>query len=203
MNCSPDASPYQLKRQSAAALEDAIASLDVRPASAAAVDAPARRALRGDLDAILNRALKKDVAQRYPTVDALAQDIERHVRGLPVQAQPDSLGYRAGKFLRRNAMPVGAIGAATLALVSGLSVALWQAREARAQAQRAVAVQDFMNKVFGANDPDVAKGQDIGARELLRRGFAAPGDRLQGPAGCASRTGAQDRRHPVHAWREP
>jgi serine/threonine-protein kinase len=131
--------PYQLKRQSAAALEEAIASVDVRPASSAAPDAATRKALRGDLDAILNRALKKDVAQRYPTVEALAQDIERHLQQRPVLAQPDSPAYRAGKFLRRNVIPVGAGGAVALALVAGLSVALWQAREAQAQAARAEA----------------------------------------------------------------
>ena len=164
--------PYQLKRQSAAALEEAITSLDVRLASAAASNPGDRRALRGDLDAILNKALKKEVAERYPTVDALAQDIERHLADLPVSAQPDSLNYRARKFFRRNMRPMAAATAVALSLIAALSVALWQAQAARAQARRAVAVQDFMKQVFSASEPEVAKGQDIGARELLRRGAA-------------------------------
>ncbi len=166
------AKPYQLKRQSAAALEEAITSLDVRLASAAAASPGDRRALKGDLDAILNKALKKDVAERYPTVEALALDIERHLADLPVSAQPDSLGYRARKFLRRNMRPMAAATAVALSLITALSVALWQAQAARTQARRAVAVQGFMKQVFSASDPDVAQGQDIGARELLRRGAA-------------------------------
>ncbi|MEO8153125.1 MAG: serine/threonine-protein kinase [Rhizobacter sp.] len=166
------AKPYQLKRQSAAALEEAITSLDVRLASAAAASPGDRRALKGDLDAILNKALKKDVAERYPTVEALAQDIERHLANLPVSAQPDSLSYRGRKFFRRNMRPMAAASAVAVSLIAALSVALWQAQAARAQARRAVAVQEFMKQVFSASDPEVAQGQDIGARELLRRGAA-------------------------------
>ena len=167
-----EAKPYQLKRQSAAALEEAIASVDVRLASTAAASASERRALQGDLDAILNKALKKNVAERYPTVEAFAQDIERHLANLPVQARPDALGYRIRKFLSRNKFAVVAGAAVSVSLIVGLSVAMWQAREALAQAKRAKAVQAFVKQVFGASNPQQAQGRDIGARELLRLGAA-------------------------------
>src|SRR5690606_8921346 len=66
--------PYRLKRGSAAELEEAIATADAPLASEIATEPEAKKALRGDLDAILNKALKKDARDRYPTVDAFAHD---------------------------------------------------------------------------------------------------------------------------------
>ena len=69
--------PYRLKRGSAAELEEAIASAEAPLASSVATEPALRKALRGDLDAILNRGLKKSPAERYPTMDAFAQDLRR------------------------------------------------------------------------------------------------------------------------------
>ena len=84
--------PYRLKRSSAAELEEAITSIDPPLASAAAREPALRKQLKGDLDAILNKALKKDTSQRYATVEALADDLRRHLDQRPVLAQPDRLG---------------------------------------------------------------------------------------------------------------
>jgi eukaryotic-like serine/threonine-protein kinase len=135
-----EAKPYQLKRQSAAALEEAIASVDVRLASIASSNKIFSKDLRGDLDAILNKALKKNVVERYPSVDAFAQDIERHLANLPVHAQPDRWSYRAAKFLRRRRLPFALASAATLALLVSASLALWQAYVASGQRDRALAL---------------------------------------------------------------
>jgi eukaryotic-like serine/threonine-protein kinase len=135
-----EAKPYQLKRQSAAALEDAIASVDVRLASTASSNKIFSKDLRGDLDAILNKALKKNVIERYPSVDAFAQDIERHLANLPVQAQPDRWSYRAAKFLRRRRVPVALASAAMLTLLVSTSLALWQTYVASGQRDRALAL---------------------------------------------------------------
>lgn len=95
------ARPYKLKRGSAAELEGAIAAVDAPLASAVATDAAARKELKGDLDAILNKALKKNPEERYATVDAFAQDIERYLAGQRVIARPDSLAYRLTRFAKR------------------------------------------------------------------------------------------------------
>jgi serine/threonine-protein kinase len=129
--------PYRLRRGSAAELEEAIAGADVPLASSVALDPARRRALRGDLDAILNRALTKHVADRTGSVDAFAQDIERHLRGEPVLARPDSRRYRLAKFVRRHRVGVAAGGAVALAVLAGSSVALWQALVAREETRRA------------------------------------------------------------------
>ena len=163
-----EAKPYQLKRQSAAALEEAIALVDVRLASVATANTDDARLLKGDLDAILNRALKKTVAQRYPTVEAFAQDIERHLGHQPVLAQPDSWGYRAAKFWRRNQLAVAASVAVSVSLIAGLSVATWQARLAYAQADRAEQVKGFVLSIFDDADGDSEAGVSRSAADLLK-----------------------------------
>ncbi len=142
--------PYQLKRNSRAALEDAIVggeSLRMSDAVRRGDDAAAEqrastrerlaRALSGDLDIIVARAMKADPQQRYGTVAAFAADIQRHLDGLPVEAQPDSWRYRAGKFVSRNRTGVLAAGLIAAALTTGLAGALWQAGVARDEARRA------------------------------------------------------------------
>ncbi|HVO05750.1 MAG TPA: protein kinase [Burkholderiaceae bacterium] len=148
--------PYQLGRPSMAALEEAILSADVPLASSrVADDRRLARQLRGDLDTVLARALKKDPEARYPSIESFAADVQRHLDGLPVQARPDSRWYRAVKFVRRNALPLGAASAVLLALALGLGTALWQAQEAtrqgaiaRNRAQQAQAASDFTLKVL-------------------------------------------------------
>jgi serine/threonine-protein kinase len=172
--------PYRLKRGSAAELEEAIASLDAPRASTLANDAATARALRGDLDAILAQALRKHPAERYPTVQALAEDWQRHLDGRPVRAMPDRLAYRLGRTLRRHWLPASAAAVTATALVAGATVALWQAQAARTaqaraeqEAATARAVQGFLESVFLENrgdqrDPGLRR--EATARDLLDRG---------------------------------
>jgi serine/threonine-protein kinase len=139
--------PYRLKRGSAAELEEAIATVDPDRPSKAAQDPLARRQLEGDLDAILGKALAKQQTDRYPTVAAFGEDIERHLRGQPVQARPDLALYRLGKFLRRNRLAASAVAAVFVAISAGAGVAIWQAIEARAQAHRANVANDQQGAV--------------------------------------------------------
>ena len=90
--------------------------------------------MRGDLDAILNKALKKRADERYASVEALGQDIERHLRGQPVLARRDSVGYRLRKFVGRNRLAVGAAVAVVCAVLAGVTVALWQVERRHAGA---------------------------------------------------------------------
>ncbi len=105
------------------------------------------RALRNDLDWVVMKCLEKDRARRYQTALALAEDLERFLRGEPVVAGPPSVTYRAGKFFRRHRVLVGA-GAAvallTLAFVVALSVALVRERAATERAERSAASERAM-----------------------------------------------------------
>jgi serine/threonine-protein kinase len=106
----------------------------------------ARRAreLKGDLDTIVARALKKVPAERYANAAALADDIRRYLDHLPITARPDGWRYRVAKFLRRNLVPVAAGSAAALALASAAGVAWREARVAQQQQAQAEGLIEFM-----------------------------------------------------------
>ena len=114
-----------------------------------------KRRLAGDLDNIVLMALRKEPRRRYATAEQLAEDIRRHLGGLPVVAHGDSLTYRAGKFLRRHRLGVAAAGAflaATLAF--GIAMAFQRAQVAQAL-ERAERVTAFLTELFEASDPFV------------------------------------------------
>ena len=127
--------PFQAT--SPAALEAAVLEGEPPLASSRVQDKATARALHGEIDAILCKALKRVPAQRYASVDALAQDIERHLNGDTVLARPDSALYRLRKALRRNWVGVSAAAAVLVAVLIGSGVAVLQAQ--RAQATRAMA----------------------------------------------------------------
>jgi serine/threonine-protein kinase len=130
--------PYRIGKLGAAALEQAINEAYVPLASSrVGADSIRRRALRGDLDTIVAKALKKDPRERYATVEAFATDIRWHLAGRPVLARPDALGYRLAKFVRRNRGPVLAGALLFGAVVAGLVSTLWQATRAERLAEQA------------------------------------------------------------------
>ncbi len=130
------------------------------------------RRLQGDLDTILLKALHRDPARRYASAAALGDDLRRHLEGQPVSARPDTVGYRAAKFVERHRWGVAAAVLIALSLVGGLAAALWQARLARAQAQRAEEAQRFLTSIFRVAEPDRSKGAQLTARDLLDSGAA-------------------------------
>jgi len=163
--------PYDLSQATAAEAERIVTSVEPPPASAVAPDARAR-ALRGDLDTIVAKALAKEPERRYAAAADLADDLRRHLDGQPVTARPATVGYRVGRFVRRHTLGVAATAAVALALIAGAGVALWQAREARAEAARAATVNAFLVDLFNAPNPEV-EGRDVRVASLLDRAAAA------------------------------
>jgi eukaryotic-like serine/threonine-protein kinase len=102
------------------------------------------RALRGDLDTIVGRALKKNPTERYPNAQALADDIRRHLAHEPIAARRDSAAYVLSKFARRHWAGVAAGAAVVLALAAGVGIATREAREARRQQVQAEGLIEFM-----------------------------------------------------------
>jgi len=130
-----------------------------------------RRALRGDLETIVAKALKKGPIERYPSVAALAEDLRRYLEHSPITARPDTLGYRAAKFVRRHRLPVALASMLLLALSAGLTGTFWQARAAArqrdlalAQLVRAEAMNDFTEFLLGEAVP---AGKRVTMHELL------------------------------------
>jgi serine/threonine protein kinase/tetratricopeptide (TPR) repeat protein len=136
-----------------------------------------RARLLGDLDAIVSMAMRKEPDRRYPSVEALADDVNRHLTGRPVLARQGDWHYNAGKFFRRHLLAVFSVAALILGLGIITGVTLWQnhriesAREATAQERdRAQQVSAFLVDVFSQADPFNAQGHEPTAKELLDRG---------------------------------
>ena len=100
-----------------------------------------RRLLRGDLDTIVAKALKKDPAERYSSVAALADDLRRYLGNEPIRARPDTLSYRVIKFVRRNRTVVALATLAFMATTAGVAATWMQVRTARTQ--RDLAIRQF------------------------------------------------------------
>jgi eukaryotic-like serine/threonine-protein kinase len=98
---------------------------------------PSQRRLRGDLENIVRKATEAEPGLRYANAGALAEDIERHLHGLPVQAHPQSRWYRTRKFIQRHRGGVAVSAILTLAVLCSLAAAVWQAKVAREQAAHA------------------------------------------------------------------
>ncbi len=126
--------------------------------------------LKGDLDNIILKALNKEPARRYSSVEHLSEDIGRHLKGLPVFARQDTWHYRAEKFARRNPLVIGAVVIALLILIGGISATAYQARIAnieRGKAERRFNdVRALANSFMFEINEEIAKSP-IKARELL------------------------------------
>jgi hypothetical protein len=139
------------------ALEAELLAGDLRKPSDAAPDRARGKRLRGDLDAIVLTALKREPSERYTTAAAFADDLERWLAEEPARARPDSRAYRLRKFVARNRLPVAAGSTIVLALAVGMGVALWQAQAAREQAQRATALNTFVLSLIRQADPNASR----------------------------------------------
>ena len=206
------ARPYRLKSGlGAAALAEAIARAEAPRASVAATDPTLKRQLAGDLDAILAKAIAKDPRERYATMDALADDLERHLRGEPVQARPASRWYLAERWVRRHkvesaialALLVAALGGAyaqvlvLVALGVGAVVALWQRNRALRQAELARAalarteqVKNFIASIFTQAVPREGHGGAVTAVDLLQAAARRVETDLSGQPEIAAELGA-------------
>jgi len=126
-----------------------------------------RRQLRGDLDTIVGKALKKKPQERYASVTALADDLQRYLKQEPISARPDTLAYRTAKFMRRNRTMVALAMLAFIAVIAGVIGTLMQARSARHQRDIADRIATFMTEIFKISDPSEKAGERVTAREVL------------------------------------
>ncbi|MCI4569220.1 serine/threonine-protein kinase [Lysobacter sp. CFH 32150] len=178
-----DAKPYRLKRQTDAEWEEAILLVDpLKPSQtlqraaddtvgpeAAALKRRAR-IIAGDLDNIVLKTLAKRPEQRYPSVEALALDLQRYQAGRPVQARPQSVSYRLRKYLQRHRWAIGMAVLVTAVLSTALAIVAWQARQAVQEAARAQAMQAFVASLFeGAGNASGGAPMDL--RDLLDAGI--------------------------------
>jgi len=159
-------------RRPSSRVDEATGDTDRIAASRATTPAQLRRALRGDLDTILAKALKRVPAERYATVQALADDIRRYLEHRPITARADSLWYRLRKYVQRNRWGVGAGLLFALAVGAGAAATAWEATLARRAARRAeteaaksAQIARFTRGMLTGVDPQRAKSMD---RSLVR-----------------------------------
>ncbi|NBB85076.1 MAG: tetratricopeptide repeat protein [Bacteroidetes bacterium] len=139
-----------------------------------------RRALQGDLDTIVLKALRKEPERRYASVQQLADDLRRYLEGRPVTAHPDSWAYRGRKFVRRHRGGVGAAAIIALLLAGYALTATWHAQRTQAalnraqqEAQKSEQVTDLLIGMFERANPyqtAAAGGDTLTTRELLDQG---------------------------------
>jgi serine/threonine-protein kinase len=177
--------PFDLGRSTPGAVERAILEQDPERPSAvvrrAAVGAtPFGAALLtpgawADLDVLCLTAMHKEPVRRYRTADALIRDIDNFLGGRPLEARPDTVGYRAGKFIRRKRRPVAVAALAlvsVIALLTFYSIRLAHARDAAvAEAARTQRIQAFMLGLFEGGDASVAPADTLHVITLLERGL--------------------------------
>ena len=173
--------PYEPRHKSDAQWEEAILHGDpVRPSQALQRRAEAEpeaapalqrraRAVAGDVDNIVLKAMSKRYEQRYASVEAMAQDLQRYLDGKPVLARPQRISYRAGKFLRRHRWPLSTAALVMVVLATALGLVAWQSRQALQDAERAQAMQNFVISLF--QDAGDGPGETpLDVRQLLEAG---------------------------------
>lgn len=139
-----------------------------------------RRALRGDLDNVILKALHKDPERRYALAQALSQDIERHLDRRPVTARPDSLAYRMTRFVQRHRTEVPIAACLVLVLV-GVSMAALRARDrAERETAKAQAINGFLQGMLSSANANRGGNQHVTVREALDAGAARAGESFRG-----------------------
>jgi serine/threonine-protein kinase len=181
------ARPYRPPDDSQVALEQAILTTPPRPLSEATREdqaalcgttrAKLQESLRGDLEAIVSKALRKEPELRYQTVDALREDLLRHQRSEPVEARRGARGYVFGRFMRRHRWLIAATTLALLLTWAAATAIAWQghmatlaAARADVEAKKANAVKDFLLDIFkqsSLTNPSGARGRQVTAEQLL------------------------------------
>jgi serine/threonine protein kinase/tetratricopeptide (TPR) repeat protein len=126
-----------------------------------------RKELRGDLDAIVDKTLRKVPQERYPTAAALSADLQRYLDFEPVSARTGIFAYRAKKFIRRYRGAVISVTAALASLMVATAVSVTQAHRISIERDRADQIIQFMTQIFKVADPSASRGNTVTAREIL------------------------------------
>ena len=145
---------------------------DAEAVAHARATSPARleRMLRGDLDAVCHLALRPEPHARYPSVEALADDLRRHLTGLPVRARGNTRRYLVASFVRRHRWPVAVAAGATIAVLAATAAVAVQNRRIAHERDRAEEVATVLENVFLRIDPGGQTEGGASTRDLLDRG---------------------------------
>jgi serine/threonine-protein kinase len=141
-----------------------------------------RQALSGDLSIIVQKCLSPRPRDRYPSIDTLIEDLQRCLDGRPILARPQTILYRAGKFVRRNRASVTAGALAIVTLLAVLGYAEWREQQALREGQRALRMQTFMYRLFKLANSDYTGKPAATVPEFLKLGVKMLPDYIKDPA---------------------
>src|SRR5438128_8357987 len=166
--------PFDLANRTPSEAETVIVEQRPERPSAAAKEKSVSRRAWADLDVLCLTAMHIEPQRRYRTVEALIRDIDHYLAGEPLEARPDTFGYRLGKYVRRNWRPVSAATASfivVIGLVVFYTVRLATARNAAvAEAARTQRIQHFMLNLFQGGEEAVGPADSLRVVTLLDRG---------------------------------
>lgn len=172
-----DAFPYEITSTTSAGTIETIITSKTPSAPSQLANATTAKKLRGDLDTIVLKCLRKRAEVRYQSVAELSSDIERYREHQPILARPPTLPYVVARYCRRNRAAAIGIAATLLAIVAGSIAAtagFIQARDAEraavVEAQNAEAVSAFLVSLFEESNPNVSAGEERSLREILDAG---------------------------------
>lgn len=166
--------PYTVKRNTTGAMEDAILAGDAPLASSRVADKKLARQFRGDVDAILAKAIKREPGERYQTAEVLAADVQRYLDGHAIEARPDSAWYRLRKLLVRHRLPAIAASSVLVVALVGVATTLMQGRRASDEAERTRLATAFFSELLRINSNELMPSEADAPRPtqamLLDRG---------------------------------
>lgn len=171
--------PFRFEGRTAAEIERLILAVPPEPLERAAVGSACRttqhRQLGGDVDAIVQKALRKEPDRRYLSVEQFDEDLERYLLGRPVAAARSTRTYRFRKFVGRNRLAVAVTCVVAASAIAGVAAVVRGAQVAAAERDRAQAALSIVRDAFKGADPMKASGPQVGAREIL----AAAAERIR------------------------
>jgi serine/threonine-protein kinase len=161
--------PYSLNPESATGLEAQILGTQPRPPSQIAAEKEFQKALRGDLDRVILKALSKHPKSRYASVEDFAEDVRRYLQRRPVLAHPARPWYTATMFVRRRWLAVLAGTILLSILVATSALTTWQAQVALARARQAEEARTLMISMLFDAHAYWGSGKQMSALDLLRQ----------------------------------
>lgn len=166
--------PYQLQELSHFETEQEILNTDPPKPSSKASSQKLKKALRGDLDSIVLKSIRKEPDKRYRAANEFRDDLQNLRQGLPVSACEDSLSYRTQKFFNRHKEQVLTAACVLFLLIGFTGFYMWkitqERNETRLEAQKAEKISSFLMDLFQAHNPTESLGDTVKAIDLLQRG---------------------------------
>ncbi|MEL6545715.1 MAG: serine/threonine-protein kinase, partial [Myxococcota bacterium] len=154
---------------------------------AASSEAERSTRLRGDLGAIVKKAISSKRDERYDSVTGLSDDIRRYLDGFPVLARPRGALYRLGKLINRHRVAFAAAALVVVAIAVGTLSTIFEAQRANRESRTSAELARFMVELFEVADPSASRGKTITAKEVLDQGAQRIEEDLDAPAGLRAR----------------